>query len=60
MATGVGAVNLNINLRKDTRPEQLLKELALSPLIYIRLAGIVSQLMLTEAWPCIQDTRFLS
>ena len=44
MATGAGAVNLNINLRKDTRPEELLKELALSPLIYIRLAGIVSML----------------
>ena len=43
MATGVGAVNLNINLRKDVRPEELLKELVLSPLIYIRLAGIVSQ-----------------
>ena len=42
MATGAGAVNLNINLRKDARPEELLKELALSPLIYIRLAGIVS------------------
>ena len=47
MATGAGAVNLNINLRKDARPEELLKELAFSPLIYIRLAGIVSQTLLT-------------
>ena len=43
MATGAGAVNLNINLRRDASPEMLLKELVLSPLIYIRLAGIVSQ-----------------
>lgn len=53
MATGAaGAVNLNINLRKDARPEELLKELALSPLIYIRLAGIVSQ-NFTVAWQWI-------
>ena len=45
MSSGAGAVNLNVNLRRDARPEVLLKELVLSPLIYIRLAGIVSLLM---------------
>ena len=39
---GPGGVNLNVRLRTDARPEQLLKELLLSPLIYIRLLGIVS------------------
>jgi len=34
-------VNLNLNFRSDTSPEQLLKELILSPLIYIRLLGMV-------------------
>ena len=33
---------LNLSLRTNATPQQLLKELLLSPLIYIRLAGIVS------------------
>ena len=35
-------MNLNVHLRTDAAPEQLVKELLLSPLIYIRLVGIVS------------------
>ncbi len=35
-------VTLNLRLRTDARPEVLLKDLLLSPLIYIRLLGIVS------------------
>ena len=33
---------LNVRLRTDATPEQLLKELFLSPLIYLRLLGVVS------------------
>lgn len=35
-------VQLNLRLRTDARPEHLLIELLRSPLIYLRLAGIVS------------------
>ena len=45
-------VNLNVRVRTDARPEQLLKEIALSPLIYIRLLGIVRLLI-----PCIDTDR---
>ena len=31
-----------VKLRTDATPEQLLKDLALSPLIYLRVVGIVS------------------
>ena len=41
-------VNLNVRLRTDAPPEQLVKELLLSPLIYIRLVGIVS----SSVWLC--------
>ncbi len=43
-------VNLNIRLRTDATPEQLLKEIALSPLIYIRLLGIVSAV---DSWATV-------
>ena len=42
MASEGANMNLNVHLRTDAPPEQLVKELLLSPLIYIRLAGIVS------------------
>ena len=42
MASEGTNMNLNVHLRTDAPPEQLVKELLLSPLIYIRLAGIVS------------------
>ena len=42
MASEGANMNLNVHLRTDAAPEQLVKELLLSPLIYIRLAGIVS------------------
>ena len=37
-----GGVNLNLNFRTNDSPETLLKELILSPLIYLRLVGVVS------------------
>ena len=43
MSGGTVNLNLNLNLRRDVEPLELLKQLAFSPLIYIRLAGIVSQ-----------------
>ena len=33
---------MSLRFRSDARPEQLAKDLLLSPLIYIRLLGIVS------------------
>ena len=43
MSGGTVNLNFNLNLRRDVEPLELLKQLALSPLIYMRLAGIVSQ-----------------
>lgn len=45
--------NVNLNFRVDESPEVLLKELALSPLIYVRLAGIVSRQIVTQRRVCM-------
>ncbi len=43
MSAGGGPMaELNVRLRTDAAPEQLLKELFLSPLLYLRVVGIVS------------------
>ena len=41
MSSATANFNVNVKLRNDS-PERVLKELAISPLIYIRLVGIVS------------------
>ncbi len=51
-------LNLRLRLRTDARPQELLKDLLLSPLIYIRLLGIVSarqQLLVNVDVHCIID-----
>ena len=39
---GMAGIQVNPRLRTDIAPEKLIKDLIMSPLIYLRLAGIVS------------------
>ena len=46
MAGRGSGVNLNLKVRTDVDPQQLLKEVLLFPLIYLRLLGIVSTVVM--------------